>query len=91
MMQHGRGAEHRVPGEVQFPVQVEYARPGVGRSRAGLDEHGLEVAQLLRYQDHLGIGQRRRVHDDRDAVAGVRGGGEYVHVVVGDSGRPGGG
>ena len=87
LVQHGRGAEHRVPGEVQLFGQVEHAGPRLAVGRPGLDEHGLEVTQLPRYQRHLRGGQRRRVHDDRHAVAGVRDGREDVHVVVRDLDR----
>lgn len=80
---HDRGrAEQWVASEGQLGGQIEHAGTPRLLIRCALQEHRLEVTQLLRDLQHLPGSQAVGVQEDRQAVAVVRRGGEDVDVRV---------
>src|SRR5579864_882224 len=82
LMQHRGPTDKWMAGERQFLKKIKYSRSNRGSLSGGLEEHGLEVTQLLGYQEHLIRGQSRRVREYRETVAAVWSRAENVDMHV---------
>lgn len=82
-MQHGRGAQHRMAGKVQFLILGEDPQPAgpAGQIDIG-EERRLELADLARQVLHHRGGQAPGVQDHDKPVASQRPPAEYVNVPV---------
>ena len=82
-MQHGRRAQHRMPGEVQLLILGEDPQPGRPARQVHLgQEHRLELADLSRHVLHHRRGQAGRTQHHHQAVTAQRPAAEDINVPV---------